>query len=894
MQLDSICPTFQCFATSAMNDVVCNKLLVGRPFGGIAIFIKQNLAADFNVVRLSSRYIILKAWSTLFINVYLPCMSSADWESEYLDCLACILNDVSEIDYRYIVMGGDFNIDFNTKHPLINVLCSFMTDLALVNMDSKLPPGTNVSFRVDTSGASSLVDHLFVSKSVSDCVNAIDIVDNGINLSDHCAVTMELLLPEQKCSASNRQSKPQTLRYSYRWDKADLNKYYAATRDFLYTIAVPVHLLHPECFNADNSNDIYVSLFAAGAAAAVDGQTYRHTNNNVQFAIDCFYHSIVDALLRASDVSIPKVKRDFYKFWWDEELAALKQASLDSFNLWTAVGKPRAGCEFLAMKRAKFAYKSAIKNKERTSHNEFTNSLNDALLDKDMDSFWRTWRAKFCSNNNRATVIDGCTDELDIANKFATVFQSACMPNSDTRHDELKSEFLTEFSTYLDRSPIQFCTVELVDSCIRRLKRGKAAGHDELTVEHLVHAHPVLVVLLSLLFNMIIMHGTVPLDFGKGIIIPLIKNVDGDKTSCDNYRGITLSPVLSKVFELVLMNDLQCYLQSDELQFGFKRNSSCAHAIFALRSVVDYYCKSGSTVTVCALDISKAFDRVDHYKLLSLLMDRKVPRYFITVMLSWFQCCVAAVRWGSALSSVFTVLAGVRQGGLLSPLLFAVYMDVLISRLRHAGLGCKMFQQFYGCLLYADDIILLSHSLNAMRLMLKICEQFAIEFDVKFNTLKSVVTRIGERFNVTCVPLMLCGRELQFVQCFKYLGVYIVASKCFSCSVKHVRMKFYRTFNSIYYRSKGASSEFVSVQLFKSYCLPFILYATEVIPLTKSSVRLLDNCVKQAVAKIFKVYNTDSIDFVRRQCDLSYIGTLIEKRRLNFVNKLLDVPQCLA
>jgi len=92
--------------------------------------------------------------------------------------------------------------------------------------------------------------------------------------------------------------------------------------------------------------------------------------------------------------------------------------------------------------------------------------------------------------------------------------------------------------------------------------------------------------------------------------------------------------------------------------------------------------------------------------------------------------------------------------------------------------------------------------------------------------------------------------------CFKYLGVYIVASKCFSYSVKNVLMKFYRTFNSIYYRSKVASSEFVSVQLFKSYCLPFILYATEVILLTKSSVRLFDNCVKQAVAKFFKVYIT--------------------------------------
>ena len=141
-----------------------------------------------------------------------------------------------------------------------------------------------------------------------------------------------------------------------------------------------------------------------------------------------------------------------------------------------------------------------------------------------------------------------------------------------------------------------------------------------------------------------------------------------------------------------------------------------------------------------------------------------------------------------------------------------------------------------------------------------------------------MVTRVGKRFDVTCVPLTLCGRELQFVECFKYLlGVYIVASKCFSCSVKNMRLKFYRAFNSIYYRSKDVSYEFVSVHLFNSYCLPFILYATEVIPLTKSSVRLLDNCVKQAVAKFLKVYNTDDIDSVRQQCDLSYIGTLIKK-----------------
>ena len=128
--------------------------------------------------------------------------------------------------------------------------------------------------------------------------------------------------------------------------------------------------------------------------------------------------------------------------------------------------------------------------------------------------------------------------------------------------------------------------------------------------------------------------------------------------------------------------------------------------------------------------------------------------------------------------------------------------------------------------------------------MLKICEQFASDFDVKFNTAKSMVMRIGDRFHVKCAPLTLEGCELHFVHRLKYLRVQIIASKRFKCCTKHVRMKFYRTFNSIYSRSKGANSELSSIQLFKSFCLPSILYGTEAIALSKSSVKLLDDCVE--------------------------------------------------
>jgi len=86
-----------------------------------------------------------------------------------------------------------------------------------------------------------------------------------------------------------------------------------------------------------------------------------------------------------------------------------------------------------------------------------------------------------------------------------------------------------------------------------------------------------------------------------------------------------------------------------------------------------------------------------------------------------------------ALSSPFSVRAGVRQGGILSRVLFAVYVDVLVHRLKSANIGCKMFDIYYGCLLYADGIVLLAHTLKSMQQMLNICTEFGVDYDVKFN-----------------------------------------------------------------------------------------------------------------------------------------------------------------
>jgi hypothetical protein len=101
------------------------------------------------------------------------------------------------------------------------------------------------------------------------------------------------------------------------------------------------------------------------------------------------------------------------------------------------------------------------------------------------------------------------------------------------------------------------------------LKLGKAAGYDMIEAEHLLYSHPILPTMLCTLFNSMLQLGYVPASFGLGIIIPLIKDKTGDSTNTSNYRGITLSSTISKLFEMCLIEIFGSYFTSSDLQSVF-------------------------------------------------------------------------------------------------------------------------------------------------------------------------------------------------------------------------------------------------------------------------------------------------------------------------------------
>jgi len=122
-------------------------------------------------------------------------------------------------------------------------------------------------------------------------------------------------------------------------------------------------------------------------------------------------------------------------------------------------------------------------------------------------------------------------------------------------------------STYKDMC----VTVEDIEAAIKNLKKNKIAVADHIVAEHVIYCHPCLIVLLKLLFHVMLLYGYVPNDFATGIIVPLIKDKSGDLTSAEYYRPITLSPVISKVFESVLVINCGEFLSVNDRQFGLKK-----------------------------------------------------------------------------------------------------------------------------------------------------------------------------------------------------------------------------------------------------------------------------------------------------------------------------------
>ena len=148
---------------------------------------------------------------------------------------------------------------------------------------------------------------------------------------------------------------------------------------------------------------------------------------------------------------------------------------------------------------------------------------------------------------------------------------------------------------------------------------------------------------------------------------------------------------------------------------------------------INYYLHNKSYIYMCTIDASKAFDRVNLFVLFTLLRKRNFcPLYLIFLMYSYCNQRMR-VRWNSSNSREFILSNGVKQGGVLSQLLFSVYLYDLLCELRQ----CHMNGYFVGAVIYADDIKLLGPTRYSILAMLNLCDAYARNMVILFNPSKT-------------------------------------------------------------------------------------------------------------------------------------------------------------
>ena len=377
---------------------------------------------------------------------------------------------------------------------------------------------------------------------------------------------------------------------------------------------------------------------------------------------------------------------------------------------------------------------------------------------------------------------------------------------------------------------------EEVRVAIGRMKSGKSAGLDGVCVEMLKKGGEVIVEWMVRLFRICMSKGEVPDDWKRACIVPLYKG-KGEKSECKNYRGISLLSVPGKVYGRVLIERVgkRTDGQLGEEQCGFRRGRGCVDQIFTVKNVCEKYLEKGKELYVAFMDLEKAYDRIDREALWKVLQIYGVGGKLLNAVKSFYAGSRACVRVGREEGGWFSVDVGLRQGCVMSPGLFNVYMDGLLRELKTRVLerGAEMIGEGdevwnLVMLLFADDAALLADTLEKLRRLVEeygnVCERRGLCVNVG----KSKVMRCNREGLHGGMEVYLNGEKLEEVECFRYLGADVAVDGRMTTEVNHrvgEGLKVFGALKSVWKeRSVGMKAK---MGMYEGVVVPSMLYACE-------------------------------------------------------------------
>ena len=730
----------------------------GRPYGGNAIIWKSSIKNKIDVINTTSKRLTCiqlmmdEHTSILIFNVYMPCDQGykGDMFTEFQDILAEMHTLMVFNNANYCIVGGDFNTDFaKIKSPYTKELTEYCNQENLIPCIQLPCSDVKYTYECSVTYSTTLIDHFILSDNLKECVKSYSTKNSIDNCSDHCGILLSLDLSCETLKPVQSERAPRVA--WYKACLANIEEYQANLDTELSKIYIPT-----ECINCRNisSREHYVD-------------------------IENLHNEIINACITAASV-LPYTKQqspsDNHNAkrvpGWRDHCATLRQKAIMWHNIWKDAGRPRHGkvADIRRLTRAKYPravrYVKANENKLRSER------MAECLLNNNTRDFFTEVKKVRRGGSKIPYSVDGAIGSGNIANAFAKKFK--CVFNSVNYCDnDMKSLFSRVDEICEKRShEINECLFDFADihDVIRHLKSGKSDGNMGLYSDHILHGTDLLFSHLTFLINAMIVHGNGPNDMCTGTIIPIPKGKRANTSISDNFRGICLQSILCKMLDIFILSKEKAKLWTDDLQFGFKNKLSASMATALMTETVDYYLCNGGSVYCLALDATKAFDRVAYVKLFEMLLERQCNIFYIRLLLNMYVDQFLRVRFNNNISDSFKVTNGVKQGGILSPTLFICYVNGLISRLRDHSVGCKIGQNYVGCVSYADDLVLLAPTVAALNEMIEICVKYANEFYIKFNGSKSNLMLFAKEQHKHSPNVFVNSDKVDVVNEMKYLG----------------------------------------------------------------------------------------------------------------------------
>ena len=620
-----------------------------------------------------------------------------------------------------------------------------------------------------TDGVStSILDHFLVSKRLLGLVESATALQRGDNLSRHCPIQLTLRLGELPRREVAAQPPPRRMPA---WDSATPEEkaaYREQLQRRLQAVQCPQSMLHcrdPLCRDASHSE--------ARDSAVLD---------------------ILLALVETAYTSLPltggvpgrpggqEEQRDIIP-GWSEEVEPFRLFSNTCYRAWLAAGKPRQGEEHQAKLRSHAQYRHAVRRVKRASKLHKARGLFGAAMAGDMELWKELRRLKTGKGEveELPDTVDGVTGERYVAEQFAHVY-STLYSSADSEEGmiEIQRKIQQLLEVEDSKAEVKKVTADVVKKAVMKMKSHKMDISQGFSSDALLQAPDLLFHLLAMTFQDWMTHGTITRSVLTCAFIPLLKSNLKDPASSGSYRAIAGSSLILKCFEQCVLLLWGNNLHTDSLQFGYKKNCSTGTATWLVQETLQHYLRQGSRPVAVVLDCTAAFDRARFDILFGRLLERGVPAIVVRVLIFSYKEQLAWVRWGrSCTSDTFEIKNGTRQGSVASPAFWSVYLDPLFTRLREAGFGCHVGGFFVGVVGYCDDLLLLAPNRNAAQKMLEICENFTVENNIQFSTNEDPVKSKSKVLYVVGprggglprpAPLVLCGRQLPWVERADHLG----------------------------------------------------------------------------------------------------------------------------